>query len=292
VISELSSDLAFDQVRRFRNVALLVVVMLLIVFAATAYRLGLIIVRPLERLADGAAQVAMGALDVDLPATRAGEVGELTRIFNEMVARLRKGQQEIADANSRLRVKNEELERLSVTDGLTGLTNHRALMQRLHEEALRSRRNKHPFAVIMADVDHFKQYNDEYGHPQGDIVLKQVAQILQQCTRTVDCVARYGGEEFAVLLPETSMSGALEVAERVRARVETSSFPGRRVTLSVGVAEFPRHDDDPQGVIAVADSALYVAKRGGRNQVARPPARPDARKLPSAKKRTTVKKRG
>ena len=292
VISELPSDLAFEQVRRFRNVALLVVVLLLVVVAATAYRLGLIIVRPLERLADGAAQVAMGALDVDLPATRAGEVGELTRIFNEMVARLRQGQQEIADANSRLRVKNEELERLSVTDGLTGLTNHRALMQRLHEEALRSRRNKHPFAVIMADVDHFKQYNDEYGHPQGDIVLKQVAHILQQCTRTVDCVARYGGEEFAVLLPETSMSGALEVAERIRARVETSSFPGRRVTLSVGVAEFPRHDDDPQGVIAVADAALYVAKRGGRNQVARPPAASDARKLPTAKKRTTAKKRG
>lgn len=292
VISELSSDLAFAQVRHFRNLALLVVVALLVVFAATAYRLGLIIVRPLERLADGAAQLTMGALDVDLPATRAGEVGALTRIFNEMVARLRQGQQEIADANSRLRVKNEELERLSVTDGLTGLTNHRALMQRLHEEALRSRRNKHPFAVIMADVDHFKQYNDEYGHPQGDIVLKQVAQILQQTTRTVDCVARYGGEEFAVLLPETSIAGALEVAERIRVRVETSNFPGRRVTLSVGVAEFPRHDDDPQGVIAVADAALYVAKREGRNQVARPPAKADARKLPTAKKRATAKKRG
>lgn len=291
VIAELSSDMAFEQVRRFRNVALLVVVALLIVVGATAYRLGLIIVRPLERLADGAAQVAMGGLDVDLPATRAGEVGELTRIFNEMVARLRQGQQEIADANSRLRAKNEDLERLSVTDGLTGLTNHRALMQRLHEEALRSRRNKHPFAVIMTDVDHFKQYNDEFGHPQGDIVLKHVAHILQQSTRTVDCVARYGGEEFAVLLPETSIAGALEVAERIRAKVEASEFPGRGVTLSIGVAEFPRHDDDPQGVIAVADAALYVAKRGGRNQVARPPAKADQKKLPTARKRATAKKR-
>jgi diguanylate cyclase (GGDEF)-like protein len=228
---------------------------------------------------------------VDLPASRAGEVGELTRIFNEMVARLRQGQQEIADANSRLRAKNEDLERLSVTDGLTGLTNHRALMQRLHEEALRSRRNKHPFAVLMTDVDHFKQYNDEFGHPQGDIVLRQVARILQQSTRTVDCVARYGGEEFAVLLPETSIAGALEVAERIRAKVEVSEFPGRGVTLSIGVAEFPRHDDDPQGVIAVADAALYVAKRGGRNQVARPPAKADQKKLPTARKRATAKKR-
>jgi diguanylate cyclase (GGDEF)-like protein len=291
VIAELSSETAFGQVTQFRNIALLVVVVLLVIVGATAYRLGLIIVRPLERLARGAAQVAMGGLNVDLPTNHTGEVGELTRIFNEMVARLRQGQQQIADANARLRVKNEELERLSVTDGLTGLTNHRALMQRLHEEALRSRRNKHPFAIIMADVDHFKQYNDEYGHPQGDIVLKQVAQILQQATRTVDCVARYGGEEFAVLLPETSLAGAVEVAERIRARVETSDFPGRRVTISVGVAEFPRHDDDPQGVVAVADAALYVAKRGGRNQVARPPARADQKKLPTAKKRVTARKR-
>ena len=289
VIAELSSDQAFEELRGFRNLALLVIVALLVLIGATAYRLGSIIVRPLERLAEGAAEVAMGRLDVDLPETRAGEVGELTRIFNEMVTRLRGGKQEIADANSRLRVKNEELERLSVTDGLTGLTNHRALMQRLHEEALRSRRNKHPFCVIMADVDHFKQYNDEYGHPQGDIVLKQVAQILQQSTRTVDCVARYGGEEFAILLTETSTAGALEVAERIRARVEVTTFPGRRVTLSIGVAEFPKNDDDPQGVVAVADAALYVAKRAGRNQVARPPARADDRKLPGAKKRASVK---
>lgn len=291
VIAELSSDLAFQEVRRFRNMALLVVVALLIVVAATAYRLGLIIVRPLERLADGAAQVAMGGLDVDLPETRIGEVGALTKVFNEMVARLRKGQQAIEDANARLRAKNEDLERLSVTDGLTGLTNHRALMQRLGDEALRSKRNKHPFSVIMTDVDHFKQYNDTFGHPQGDAVLQRVAALLRESTRTVDCVARYGGEEFAVLLPETNMAGALEVAERIRARVESAEFPGRPVTLSLGVAEFPRHAKEPQGVIEAADAALYIAKRAGRNQVARP-AKSDNRKLPAAKKRATTKKRG
>ena len=291
VIAELSSDLAFQEVRRFRNMAVLVVVALLIVVAATAYRLGLIIVRPLERLADGAAQVAMGGLDVALPETRIGELGALTKVFNEMVARLGKGQQAIEDANARLRAKNEELERLSVTDGLTGLTNHRALMQRLGDEALRSRRNKHPFSVIMTDVDHFKQYNDAFGHPQGDGVLQRVAALLRESTRTVDCVARYGGEEFAILLPETSMAGALEVAERIRARVETAEFPGRPVTLSLGVAEFPKHAKEPQGVIEAADAALYIAKRAGRNQVARP-AKSDNRKLPAARKRVTTKKRG
>ena len=132
---------------------------------------------------------------------------------------------------------------------------------------------------------------DAFGHPQGDGVLQRVAALLRESTRTVDCVARYGGEEFAILLPETSMAGALEVAERIRARVETAEFPGRPVTLSLGVAEFPKHAKEPQGVIEAADAALYIAKRAGRNQVARP-AKSDNRKLPAARKRVTTKKRG
>jgi len=295
VIAELPSDYAYAQVRNFRNRAMLSIVLLLLVVAVIAYRLGLIIVRPLERLADGATEVAMGDLDVDLPeAARAGEVSALTKVFNGMVARLREGRQKLASANESLRAKNQELEQLSVTDGLTGLANHRALMQRLNEEGLRSRRNNHAFTVIMCDVDHFKQYNDEFGHPQGDVVLKQVGMVLRECTRTVDCVARYGGEEFAMLLPETAMPGALEVAERIRSHVAAGDFPGRRITLSIGVAEFPKHNDEPQGVIAVADAALYAAKRGGRNQVARPPASAEKHKLPPARqpRKVTAKKKG
>src|SRR5688572_4151016 len=206
-----------------------------------------------------------------------------------MVGQLRASRKELADANERLQGKNDELERLSVTDGLTGLSNHRALMQRLGEEGQRSLRNSRPFVVIMADVDHFKQYNDTFGHPQGDEVLKKVASILKDCTRNVDCVARYGGEEFAALLPETDMSGAMEVAERMRARVEAAEFPGRRVTLSIGVAEFPKHAPTPKDVIAVADSALYVAKRGGRNQVAQASESARQQRLPTARKSTAVK---
>ena len=299
VISELSEESAFAQVRRFRNMAMLVIVGLLLVVALPAYRLGLIIVRPLERLAEGAAQVAMGGLDVDLPETeRAGEVGALTRVFNEMVARLRQNRQELATANERLRAKNQELEQLSVTDGLTGLSNHRALMQRLNEETMRSRRGKHSFAVIMSDVDHFKQYNDTFGHPEGDVVLKKVGALLREATRTVDCAARYGGEEFAILLPETDLAGALEVAERVRARVEAAEFPGRNVTLSIGVAVYPKHGDTAAGIIAAADAALYVAKRGGRNQVAQAAkagrTTEDEKKLPEARvprKSTAVRKK-
>ncbi len=292
VIAELPIDNAFAQVRGFRNSAMLVVVLLLIVVALIAYRLGLIIVRPLERLADGATGVAMGDLDVDLPdAGESGEVGALTKVFNEMVARLREGREKLASANESLREKNQELEQLSVTDGLTGLANHRALMQRLTDELLRSRRNNHEFTVIMCDVDHFKQYNDAFGHPQGDVVLKQVAGLLREATRTVDCVARYGGEEFAVILPETAMAGALEVAERIRTRVEAAEFPGRRITLSIGVAGYPIHDDTSQGVMAAADAALYTAKRGGRNQVAKAAASAVKQRLPAASRKATAKKK-
>jgi diguanylate cyclase (GGDEF)-like protein len=121
---------------------------------------------------------------------------------------------------------------------------------------------------MMADVDHFKQYNDEFGHPAGDEVLKQVAAVLRDCTRTVDCVGRYGGEEFAIIMPETAIDGALTVAERIRARVASAVFPNRRITLSIGVAQYRKENGPPQATLAIADEGLYEAKRGGRNRVA------------------------
>jgi len=290
VIAEKSTEVAFAQVRSFRNIALVVIVLVLGLVAAVAYRLGLLIVRPLERLAQGAAVVAMGDLDVDLPSTDRGEVGALTSVFNHMVSRLREGRDALDRTNAELVSKNAELERLSVTDGLTGLTNHRSLMQRLTAEAVRSQRTDRSFVFLMADVDHFKQYNDTFGHPAGDEVLKRVAAILTEVTRSVDCVARYGGEEFALLLPETDMAGAMEVAERIRARVEAEDTPGRHVTLSLGVAEFPRDASDVAGIIAIADQALYVAKKAGRNQVAQG-KRTRKQKLPAAQKKPAARKK-
>ena len=290
VVSEVSTEAAFSEVRHFRNFALLVIFALLVVVAASAYWLGHIIVRPLERLAEGAEKLSSGNLHVDLPNTGGGEVGALTAVFNQMVRRLRSGR--------------EELQRLSVTDGLTGLVNHRTMMQRLKEETLRAERNKRPFAVIMADVDNFKAFNDTFGHPAGDDVLKRVAALLRESTRTIDCVARYGGEEFAVVLPETDGAGALEVAERMRTRVEAEPFEQRAITLSIGIAEYPADADKSEMVIAVADAALYAAKRSGRNQVvqasttmrkssAKAAEKPgDKAVLPTAKRpsRTTKKK--
>jgi diguanylate cyclase (GGDEF)-like protein len=273
VVSEVSADAAFLQVRRFRNDSLLIVSALLFSVGLIAYRLGLLIVRPLERLTRGAAEVAEGDLAVDLPAA-SGEVGDLTAVFNHMVGRLRQSRQELDAVNERLREKNEDLERLSTSDALTGLDNRRALTQRLGEELVRCYRHKGSFAVLMVDVDEFKKYNDAFGHPAGDEVLKRVAAILLHSTRSIDCTARYGGEEFAVLLTDTAGEVAEEVAERIRSRVAAQEFPGRKITVSIGIADFPEHGQSAEEVISSADEALYAAKRAGRNKVIRSDGKP------------------
>jgi diguanylate cyclase (GGDEF)-like protein len=266
VLAEIPVDAAYEQVRRFRDLSLAVVAGLLLAVTAIAYRLALLIVRPLERLTKGAAEVAEGDLAVDLP-TATGEVGDLTYVFNHMVGRLRQSRQDLDDVNETLRQQNEELERLSASDSLTGLSNRRILTQRLSEELLRGQRQSHSFSILMLDVDHFKKYNDAHGHPAGDEVLKKVANILRNCTRAGDCTARYGGEEFAVLLSGKGGDTALQLAERIRARVAAEEFVGGKVTISGGIAEFPHHGHTAEAVISSADEALYEAKRQGRNRV-------------------------
>jgi diguanylate cyclase (GGDEF)-like protein len=140
----------------------------------------------------------------------------------------------------------------------------------------------------MADVDHFKQYNDTFGHPAGDEVLKKVARLLQASVREMDCVARYGGEEFCVMLPETSAAGAMILAERICERVAATEFPGQKITLSLGVASLPDNGDTPDAVIAAADEALYQAKREGRNRVVQAPMR-RIRERPSVRERNKKK---
>ncbi len=267
VMAEIPTDAAYHQVRRFRDLTLATVAALLLGVTAIAYYLALIIVRPLERLTRGAAEVAEGDLAVDLP-TAKGEVGELTYVFNHMVGRLRQSRQQLDAVNETLRERNEELERLSASDSLTGLSNRRVLTQRLSEELLRSQRQNHSFTVVMLDVDHFKKYNDAHGHPAGDEVLKRVANILRTSTRAGDCTARYGGEEFAVLLSGKGAEEATQLAERIRERVAEEEFTAGRITISAGIAEFPDHGHTAEAVISSADEALYQAKRDGRNRVA------------------------
>lgn len=244
---------AYAQVTNLRNVTMLVVSALLLVVGIVAYYLAALIVRPLDRLASAAVQVSSGDLSVDLPAAGSGEVGDLTAVFNKMLVALRE--------------HRAELERLSSTDGLTGLSNRRHLMTTLDGELERARRGPQPFSVLMLDVDQFKKYNDEHGHQAGDEVLVRLGAVLRENIRAYDCAARYGGEEFLVMLSGTDKAAGTAVAERIHECFGAESFAGGRVSVSIGVAEYPADGDKVEVVIARADAALYDAKRAGRDRV-------------------------
>lgn len=163
----------------------------------------------------------------------------------------------------------------AITDELTGLSNHRRFKSLISKEAERARRFDRPLSLLLLDLDDFKLINDTYGHLQGDHVLREIARLLVSESREVDEPARYGGEEFAIALPETGINGALEVAERIRQRLEkTEILLGGRsdritVTASVGVAGTPDNVLDARLLLEAADEALYRAKREGKNRVAR-----------------------
>lgn len=160
-----------------------------------------------------------------------------------------------------------QLESQSATDGLTGLNNRRAFDLRLEEEFIRSRRAGGPLALALLDVDKFKTYNDAFGHPAGDEVLRKVAEILRQSGRPYDWSARYGGEEFAVILPSTSRDGALVIAERIRRSVQRAVWPNRPITVSIGIAVAATDISSAADLLSRADKALYHSKESGRNRV-------------------------
>jgi diguanylate cyclase (GGDEF)-like protein len=190
------------------------------------------------------------------------------------VSELMQRERELNLLNDRLAHLNQELSVLSRTDALTGLANRRAFDQRLAEELSRAARHGVPLALLVVDIDHFKAYNDRYGHPVGDACLRQVAAILRECAgRPIDLVARLGGEEFAVLLPHQGSADAIQVAERCVRAVEAAAIKHEGspvapyVTVSVGVAESINPRRDAAALLASADAALYVAKRQGRRSV-------------------------
>jgi diguanylate cyclase (GGDEF)-like protein/PAS domain S-box-containing protein len=176
-------------------------------------------------------------------------------------------EERVRERTAQLEELAREMEERSLTDQLTGLANRRSLDLKLAMEVRLAVRHMVPLSFVMLDVDHFKQYNDSFGHPAGDDVLRKVAAILQECVRVTDFAARWGGEEFAVMLRHTSEDGALIVAERIRESVERTAFTHRRVTVSVGVATLMRFKPNAGDLLAEADRALYEAKRGGRNRV-------------------------
>ena len=269
VLAELPRAEGYRHVNELLLRTIVVLGGLFLVVGGLAYVLGQLLVRPLDRLTQGAARVAGGDFDVQLPVVTGGELGYLTTVFNDMVAQLKKSMQQVDAVNETLREKNSQLERLTLTDPLTGLYNRRYLMSVLERELKRAARGQSECALLMIDVDHFKTYNDAFGHQAGDDALIKVAGVLRNELREADCAARYGGEEFVVLLPETGLALAVEVAERIRASVARVDFQGDPVTLSIGAAAYPAQASSLDSLIAAADGALYHAKRQGRDRVVR-----------------------
>jgi len=211
--------------------------------------------------------------ELKIKALEQGASDYITKPFDaeELVARVRV-HLKIKNLQDDLKRTNELLLELSNTDHLTGLFNRRFMMEALGKEVKRNLRKKGNLSLIILDIDHFKQVNDQYGHLQGDIVLQKVAQLLQKELRAYDTAARYGGEEFIAILPDATLEEAVFVANRVRMSVQAASFSGElsRLSLSasLGVAMFAKPDcTSVDDFIKLADEALYRAKANGRNRV-------------------------
>jgi len=223
------------------------------------------IVRPIRLLSEGARRMSAGERDVTLPVRGQDELAELTRSFNEMSAQVRAG--------------HEALEALAITDGLTGLYNRRHFEDVLVRELRRAEREQAPLSLAMIDLDHFKEYNDRWGHREGDAELARVALRVQQAVRATDEAFRYGGDELAVLLPACPRAEAAAVAEKIRFAINTDvAHPGARgITASLGVATMPEGVGSPRELVDAADRALYEAKARGRDRVAQVDADTGAR---------------
>jgi diguanylate cyclase (GGDEF)-like protein len=223
---------------------------------------------------------ALNELDHKVRGQEAGADDFIAKPFDrdELIVRVR-SMLRIKALHDRLNQKIAELEsakirlrRLADTDALTSLYNKRYLQEGLRIEVSRSKRYKNSLSMLMVDVDHFKKINDQEGHPTGDSVLQQLATTLVNGVRSIDIVARYGGEEFAVVLPETTQSGAALVAERLRETVERQRFlddqgePLHPISISIGIASLDSSLESCEALIKAADDALYEAKRLGRNR--------------------------
>jgi len=237
------------------------------------------LLRPILLLSEGAKRVAAGDLDIYLPVRGRDEIADLTRSFNDMAQRIREGREslegardELAQLNAGLRDANRTLETLAITDGLTSLFNRRHFEEALESELRRAQQQGRVLSLLLIDIDHFKEYNDRWGHPEGDAALRRVAAQVKKGVRSSDMAFRYGGEELAILLPSCPKPRAVEVAEKLRNAIRThpqrAGRFGGALTVSIGVATFP---DDARAAAALmekTDAALYSAKAQGRDRVA------------------------
>jgi diguanylate cyclase (GGDEF)-like protein len=202
-----------------------------------------------------------------------GEVVKL-QVSSRDITESKQNERRLEDAQRKLRQQqdmlqnvNSELTELAAHDGLTQLRNRRAFEERLEDETRRWRRHGSDVSLVLLDIDHFKTFNDTYGHPKGDEVLRAIGRLLRRSLRATDFPARYGGEEFAIILPNTGHTGALVVAEQLRRTIEGATWEDRPITASIGVATMGADITNAEELVDCADRALYRSKQSGRNRV-------------------------
>jgi diguanylate cyclase (GGDEF)-like protein len=278
VVVQTPFDAAFEPVLSVVTRIFAIDLCVILLFSFLAYRVTATVVRPIERLSEGARQIGQGDIEHEIPEPNShDELGLLTRTFNDMMRQLRRNQEEIEtanrhlkDRNARLQQANEVLNQLSITDGLTKLHNHRFFQDHMTREIKRVGRTGEALSMLMLDLDDFKRLNDRFGHAAGDELLTRIARILNGSVRESDFLARYGGEEFVILASDTDLAGAEVLAEKVRTAIAESSFildeslRPLQVTVSVGVAQF---EGNRKQFFRAADQALYRAKAAGKNCV-------------------------
>lgn len=270
-----------------KTLAVLSLAFAAVVALALYVGLSRLLVQPVRTLAAAASAIQRGQLDARARLSRNDELGQLAAGFDQMAseiqsqteslerkvaersAEVQRKNEQLEAVNQQLQIAAEELARLARIDALTGVHNRRHFAQTLQAEAAGPAQT----TLLMIDVDHFKRLNDAYGHPAGDVVLREVARLLSAGLRATDVLSRYGGEEFAAILPNTTRATGMEVAERLRGVLAQHEFGTAagvamgQVTVSIGVACLPEDAQTGDDLVVRADEALYAAKRAGRNRV-------------------------
>ena len=261
VVARMPAAEAFRPIEVLRDLVLKASLAILVTMVALLLLLLPRILRPLTEAARAMREIADGKRELaPLPVGRRDEIGDLVLGFNHLVAKL---QEKEATLHHTMR----RLDQLAGTDALTGAWNRRHFDEVVERELERAKRYGHPIALMLLDLDLFKTVNDNYGHAEGDRVLQQVADCIRGALRKSDSLSRWGGEEFMILMPDTGLSSAADLAERVRANIAADGIDRLgTVTASIGVAEFAAWESREQWM-ARADAAMYRAKRAGRNRV-------------------------
>lgn len=280
IVVRIPKEIALKEVTALQQQLLWVAIISVLLCLWFVYRMSVAISLPIERLIAVTKKIQLGHENVQFPhANGLREIAYLIAAIKKMTNSLLYQEKALQEMNQTLEHKvnlrteelasaNQELERLTRRDPLTDLHNRRSASEFLDNEFVRLKRSGVPYSVLMIDIDYFKKINDTYGHETGDVVLVEVAKLLQLSARKTDLAARYGGEEFLLVLNGTERKNALIIAEKIRAKIDSTEFTSvNSISVSIGVSSAELSDTNMQDALRRADAALYAAKAAGRNQV-------------------------